>query len=228
MAAKSYSKVKTLLIDFDSVICEVESMDILFAEMLEHSSESDRRETLQRIHEITNLGMSGEISFSESLSERLKLLPKRPAPFLRAAGKIKERLSASFLANIPLLFKLDCHIISSGFRRLIEPALDGTGFALEKLHCNDLEINKTGVIVGVDRRNPLAGDNGKPKLAKTLALQREIIMIGDGFTDYQVAEMSQADYFFGYAGVVRRESVLAKADEVVTSFDEVVDLLELK
>ncbi len=228
MSVKPYSNVKTLLIDFDSVICEVEGMDILCADLLENAPEEERLAIMREAEEITNLGMSGELPFAEALSKRLELLPAKPAPLLRTIAQIKERLAPSFLSNLPHLLKLDCHIISSGFRNIIEPALSGTGFPLEKIHCNDLILDASGVIVGVDRRNPLAGNHGKPKIAKSLNLAREIVMIGDGFTDYQVAEFSQAEYFFGYAGVVRRESVLAKADEVVTSFDEVVNLLNLK
>ncbi len=223
-----YANVKTLLIDFDSVICEVESMDVLFSEALANSPDDEREGILLEIKRITDLGMSGEIPFAESLSKRLALLPPRPAPLLRAVAKIKERLSPSFLSNLPYLLKRDCHILSSGFRQLIEPALAETGFPVENIHCNDIELDSSGVISGVDRRNPLAGNNGKPALAKNLGLAREIVMIGDGFTDYQVAEMSQADYFFGYAGVVRREKVLARADEVVESFDEITALLNLK
>ncbi len=228
MSVKSYANVKTLLIDFDSVVCEVESMDILFAELLEKSSDDERQAVLAEIQEITDRGMSGQIPFAESLARRLELFPRRPAPFLRAAAKIKERLSPSFLSTLPFLLKLDCHIISSGFRRLIEPALSETGFPSENIHCNELILDKSGAIVGVDRRNPLAGDHGKPKVVQALNLSREIVMIGDGFTDYQVAEFSQADYFFGYAGVVRREAVLARADEVVSSFDDIVTLLRLE
>jgi len=228
MSTKSYTNVKTLLIDFDSVICEVESMDVLFSEALASSPAEERERIIAEIQRITDQGMSGEIPFADSLSQRLALLPARPAPLLRAAATIKGRLSASFLSNLPFLLKLDCQILSSGFRQLIEPALVDTGFPIGNIHCNTLELDAGGVIRGVDRRNPLVGNNGKPMIAKTLGLAREIAMIGDGFTDYQVAEMSQADYFFGYAGVVRRESVLAQADEVVESFDEVVALLRLK
>ena len=54
-----------LVIDFDSTIIQAESLDILAAVC-------NRSETIQEeIKHITNLGMNGEISIQESLSQRV-------------------------------------------------------------------------------------------------------------------------------------------------------------
>ena len=57
-----------VVLDFDSTLIQVESLDILAAVC-------NRSETTQEeIKHITNLGMNGEISIQESLSQRIKLI----------------------------------------------------------------------------------------------------------------------------------------------------------
>ena len=43
-----------------------------------------------------------------------------------------------------------------------------------------------------DKSNPMAYRNGKVKAIKSLGLRGEIIIIGDGYTDYEVKKMGAA------------------------------------
>ena len=58
--------------DFDSTLTRVEALDVL-AEMT-LKDKSDKDEIVNKIQEITNLGIDGDISFTESLERRIKLL----------------------------------------------------------------------------------------------------------------------------------------------------------
>ncbi|MGB6150544.1 MAG: phosphoglycerate dehydrogenase, partial [Pricia sp.] len=58
--------------DFDSTLTRVEALDVL-AEMT-LAGNSDRDEIIKKIQDITNLGIDGDISFTESLERRIKLL----------------------------------------------------------------------------------------------------------------------------------------------------------
>ena len=222
-----YEDVKSVIIDFDSVICGCESMDLLFEELLRGETETSRQSIIAEVQRITRAGMEGEIGFAESLSSRLKLVPPRPFDLQAVVKRIKESLSATFVANYPHWDPSKISVISSGFRQLIGPPLTEIGMPPERIHCNSLVIDENGIIKGVETDSPLCRDRGKVEVAGALALPRKIIMIGDGHTDWQVAESGQADYFFGYAEHVRRESVLERADEILADFDQLANLVDL-
>ena len=42
-----------------------------------------------------------------------------------------------------------------------------------------------------------------------------------------VTESGQANYFFGYTEFVRRKSVLKRADEILTDFNQLANLVDL-
>lgn len=222
-----YHSVKSVIIDFDSVICGVESMDVLFEELLKDWPADSRRETMAEVKRITDSGMAGEMSFSESLKARLALLPREPAPMTKVSKRISECISKSFVAALPRWNSARINVISSGFRQLIEPALTGIGFPAERIHCNTLMFDEKGVIRGVDETNPLSRDSGKVAVVRELAPPREIAVVGDGYTDWQITESGEADYFFAYAEFVRRESVLKHAREVLTDFHQLGRLIDL-
>ena len=62
----------TYIFDFDSTITQVEALDILAEIVLKNKPERD--DVINEIKQITNLGIDGEISFTESLERRIKLL----------------------------------------------------------------------------------------------------------------------------------------------------------
>ena len=63
---------KIFIIDFDSTITKVEGLDQLAAIALAQSSDGDK--IVKQIKELTDAGMNGELSLSESLSKRMALL----------------------------------------------------------------------------------------------------------------------------------------------------------
>lgn len=222
-----YEDVKSVIIDFDSVICACESMDLLFEELLQGESETSRLSVVAEVQRITRAGMEGEIGFAESLSSRLGLVPRRPFDLQAVVKRIEESLSATFVANYPNWDPSKISVISSGFRQLIGPPLTEIGMPPERIHCNSLVIDENGIIKGVQTDNPLCRDRGKVEVAEALSLPRKIVMVGDGYTDWQVAESGQADYFFGYVEHVRRESVMKRAAEILTDFDQLAELVDL-
>tara|TARA_B100001287_G_scaffold123954_1_gene104427 strand:- start:841 stop:1134 length:294 start_codon:yes stop_codon:yes gene_type:complete len=57
------------VIDYDSTFIQVESLD-----ELSKTSKSYNQKNQKEIEKITNMGMDGKISFSESLERRIKLI----------------------------------------------------------------------------------------------------------------------------------------------------------
>lgn len=223
-----YPRVRTVVLDFDSTICAVESMDILFDVLLHDQSAGERAFIMDEVKRITDRGMTGEISFDESLDLRLELLPRLPVPFDLIVGRIREHIAPSFLRWLGRADLSRVHVISSGFRQLIAPCLTPLGIAPDHIHTNVLELDRKGAILYVNNESPLAHEGGKPKILESLNLEREIVMIGDGYTDFETADFGAANWFFGYAEFARRERVLAQADEVLQSFDELDALIDIR
>ena len=63
---------RNYIFDFDSTLTRVEALDVLAEITLKNNPKKDA--IIQEIIDITNLGIDGEISFTESLERRIKLL----------------------------------------------------------------------------------------------------------------------------------------------------------
>lgn len=63
---------RNYIFDFDSTLTRVEALDVLAEITLQNNPKKD--EIIQEIIDITNLGIDGEISFTESLERRIQLL----------------------------------------------------------------------------------------------------------------------------------------------------------
>ena len=63
---------RNFVFDFDSTLTSVEALDVLAEISLVNNSEKD--EIINEIVDITNLGIDGKISFTESLEKRIQLL----------------------------------------------------------------------------------------------------------------------------------------------------------
>ena len=69
---RSIHAKKPIILDFDSTLCAVESLDALASIVL--TVDPDAQAKVAEIERLTNLGMSGELPLSESLARRLATL----------------------------------------------------------------------------------------------------------------------------------------------------------
>ena len=76
------------IIDFDSTFIKNESLDILF-----EISDPNNNDKIREIKKITDLGMNGQISFSESLKRRIKLLEASRKDIDKAVNNIRLNIS---------------------------------------------------------------------------------------------------------------------------------------
>lgn len=209
-----------IIIDFDSTFIKVESLDILGEISL--NGKADKEEKLEKIAEITNQGMNGEISFATSLSDRIGILNANKDQINELVDRLSEQVSESFARNKSFIKEnaSDILIVSSGFKEFITPVVAAYGIPEDQVYANTFEYDNEGNIIGCDKNNPLSGDGGKVKLVKSLNLDKKAFVIGDGYTDYEIKEAGLAEKFYCYTGNVSREKVVAKADHVTPSFDE--------
>ena len=211
----------TYIFDFDSTITQVEALDILAEIVLKDNP--DRDEVIAEIKEITNLGIDGEISFTESLERRIKLLKAHRDDLDELISRLQEKISESFNRNIDFFksHKDQIKVISCGFKEFIDPIVEQRfDIAPDCVSANTFTFDDQGYIIGFDKTNVLSKHNGKIDCLKQLNLPGEIQVIGDGYSDYVMKEAGVADKFFAYTENVNREKAVVNADFITNSLDE--------
>ena len=211
---------KYFIIDFDSTFVQSEGLEEL-AEVV-FKGKTAKEKIMNKIKEITKLGMEGKIGFSESLQKRLSLLRGTKLHINQIVRILKKKISISIRRNRQFFknFNNDIYIVSGGFRELILPIVKSYGIGEDHVFANTFVLSKSGRIVGLDSKNPMSKDNGKVAVVKKLKLKGEGVIIGDGYSDYQIRAMGVVKHFVAFTENVYREVVVSKADHVAPSFDE--------
>lgn len=211
---------KYFIIDFDSTFTKVEAMDELGEISLQNHPNRDS--ILQEIKDITDLGMNGQLSLAQSLERRIALLHARKEHLPLLVERLRHKVSDSFKRNQAFFREYADHIfiISNGFKEFINPIVTAFGIKEENIFANTFEFDAQGNITGFDSTNKLCANKGKVEQIKSLNLQGDIYVIGDGYTDYEIKEAGLANKFYAFTENVERERVLSKADHIAPSFDE--------
>jgi D-3-phosphoglycerate dehydrogenase / 2-oxoglutarate reductase len=218
---------KYFVIDFDSTFTKVEAFDVLADISLNGHPEKEQRK--KQIHDITNLGMDGSISFRESLEKRLNLLAPSRHHLGPLIEKLKGSVSESFKRNKEFFqnFADHIYIISNGFKEFIEPIVTEFGIKPENILANEFRFDEKGKVIGFDMDNPLSANGGKVEQLKKLNLPGDVYVIGDGYTDYEIKHAGLANKFYAFTENVTRENVKSKADHITPSLDEFLYLNKL-
>lgn len=206
--------------DFDSTLTRVEALDVL-AEMT-LKGQSNRDEIINKIQAITNLGIDGDISFTESLERRIKLLNAHKDDLGPLVDELRQKISKSIAANKEFFenFSEDIYVISCGFKEFIDPIVKEYNIPSARVYANTFEFDDAGNIIGFDEDNVLATHNGKIECLRRLKLEGEVQVIGDGYSDYVMREAGIAHKFFAYTENVHREKAANKADYITPNMDE--------
>ena len=210
------------IIDYDSTFIKVESLD-----ELSKISNGDDETINNKISEITNLGMEGKISFSDSLRKRIELIECNKEDIVKTVEILEKKVSDSFKNNISFLKNNaeNILIVSSGFHELIEPIVIQYGIKKENIFANKFLYNNDKVI-GYDKKNPLSKSQGKVNILKELKLKGEVHVIGDGYTDYEIKKEGLANYFYLFIENIKRESVVKSADYLLKSLDQFIKIIK--
>ncbi len=208
------------IIDFDSTFTQVEALDELARISLAKHPARDL--IYEEIERLTNLSMNGQLSFRESLAQRVRLLEANREHLAKLIWVLKKKVSRSFSRNKEF-FKKNADsalIVSGGFKEFIFPVVIPYHIKKENVYANTFIFDEKGNIIGYDESNPLSEEGGKVKLLKQLQLQGKIYGIGDGYSDFQLKESGLIERFFAFTENIERKSVSEKADHVTPSFDE--------
>jgi D-3-phosphoglycerate dehydrogenase len=211
---------RNYIFDFDSTLTKVEALDVLAEITLENNPNKDA--IIQQIIDITNLGIDGEISFTESLERRIKLLEANKSDLDALVKALRKQVSKSIESNKSFFeeFADSIYVISCGFKEFIDPIVAEYNIPSERVYANTFEFSENGKIIGFDADNVLSKHNGKIQCLKDMHLEGEIQVIGDGYSDYVTREAGVADKFFAYTENVSREKTTKNADHIAPNLDE--------
>jgi len=214
------TKKISYVFDFDSTLTKVEALDVLAEITL--TNNPNKNAIIQEIIDITNLGIDGEISFTESLERRIQLLKANKADLSSLVDALKKQVSKSIESNKSFFedFAENIYVISCGFKEFIDPIVEEYNIPSERVFANTFEFATDGEIIGFDANNPLSKHNGKIQCLKNMNLEGEIQVIGDGYSDYVTREAGIADTFFAYTENVSREKTTENADHIAPNLDE--------
>ena len=208
-------KFASIVLDVDSTLCGVEGIDWL----------AQRRgaEVAKRVRELTDRAMNGEIPLDSVYGERLSMIAPTRVD-VDGLGQVYRRTLAEGAAETLAAWTkrgLRVVLVSGGIREAIAPLARELGVSV---YAVSLRFDDQGDYVDYDRASPLATQEGKLEVVRSLALSRPILAVGDGATD--VAMKQASDRFVAYTGFVRREQVVAQADASVGSYGDLAAYVE--
>jgi len=214
-----------LLIDFDSTFVTVETLDALSEIISKNNSTNNLTEA---INTITKQAMNGEISFADALSKRINMLKANREHIEIITEYISNLITPSFKHNISFFHEnyQNCYIISGGFTEIIYPIVKEFKIPLNHIYANDFIYDDNNNIISIDKNNPLSKDLGKVTVAKKISGQN--IIIGDGYTDYEVKKHNQAKYFIQFSENINRQNINNHAQLIANNFDSIISFIEKK
>jgi D-3-phosphoglycerate dehydrogenase len=142
-------------------------------------------------------------------------------------GSLVNQISNSVLHNKDFFEKNkeSIYIISGGFLDFIYPVTDELKIPRENVFGNRFKI-ENGNIIGFDENNPLSRSGGKPDVIRNLMLEpKQVKVIGDGYTDYEIKEKGLANEFYLYTENVYRKNLLPLADQVIKDITHLISFL---
>lgn len=210
----------TVIFDFDSTVIQIESLEEILTDKLKNNPAG-----MDEIKSLTNLGMNGDISFQDSLSQRLAIA----APNLPDLTGFYKHHQFDIITNgLPELIlwlqknDIEVFIISGGLYESILPYAEALKIKSSHVHAVKLSWDIDGKYLGLDPKDPFSISklNGAKLISKKW--QKPSIIIGDGFTDYQLYESGLTTQFIAYTEHQSRDKVVKLADYIAR------DCIELK
>jgi phosphoserine phosphatase len=212
--AKGFASV---VLDVDSTLCGVEGIDWLAG--LRGSDVG------AQVTALTNRAMLGRIALDAVYGERLSLVQPSRAEVEMLAGLYVSSLAPGAARVVRRLRDAGRRvvIVSGGVREAILPVAQRLGIPDADVHAVAVRFAEDGDYQGYDSSSPLTTAVGKRTVVEALALPPRVLAVGDGATDLAIRPVVEA--FAAFTGFVRRDAVVQDADVVVSSFDQILDLV---
>ncbi len=205
--------MKLCVFDFDSTLMDGETIDFLASKM----------GVQDEVSKITELAMSGELDFFESLTTRVKLLEGldietadevcRNLPYIHGAKETIEGLKKKGYKVV---------VFSGGFRSATGFAKDILGYDIDFSNALHVKDGKLTGLVGGDMMFDFSKGDMIQRLQKFLGVSRaNTIVVGDGANDRSM--FAHADLRVAFCA----KEILKKEANAVIDVKDMKKLLEL-
>jgi phosphoserine phosphatase len=213
----SPSGYASVVLDVDSTLCGIEGIDWLAARRGPQAG--------ARIAELTDRAMNGDLALDAVYGERLGAVRPTRGDLAALAAAYESALAPGAADAIARMRAAGRRIVlvSGGLRNAILPVARGLGIDETDVHAVNVLVDDAGEYETYDAHSPMTTAEGKRAVVAALDLPRRLAAVGDGATDLAIRPV--ADAFFAFTGYVRREPVVAGADAVVETFDQLVELV---
>jgi D-3-phosphoglycerate dehydrogenase / 2-oxoglutarate reductase len=209
------------IFDIDSTLVKTETLDDIIGIAINDGDQCDSQESkeliIQKVKEITDLGMNGEINFQESLNRRFESVQiSQKYIDLYNDEILLQHIDFNFKKIIEFIYNAGgaVFIVSGGFMDNVSIVARELGVGMEATFANEF-IKDRGIVIGFDNNNKLINNNGKVEVARDIKskhLYKKVICVGDGNSDYLIKKSGVADEFWGFWGNVQRNLLIKKAD----------------
>jgi len=220
MLMKPHAPTKCAIFDFDSTLVSIETLDFLIGKTA--------KENQQEVEKITNMAMSGKLTFADSLRLRFAHIKLKKSDIDDLKNEICNYITDGFISGISQLkSEFDIYIISGGFLEIINPVAEKLGIAKENCFANNF-IYEGLKIVGFDQSNIMSQNGGKPKIVAQILTKKsydKIFMIGDGYTDLEVSKANPDVTFCGFGEHAAREVVIKEAPNFFYNVGDLIKFL---
>jgi phosphoserine phosphatase len=212
-------RYRSVVLDVDMTLSGVEGIDWLAA----HRNEALRAYVTQR----TADAMAGKVPLDAVYGERLDSVAPTLAELQTLGLAYRTKLAPGARDAVQALHDAGVRVVlvSGGLRIAVLSLAEMLGIADTDVHAVQTMHDERGLYDGFDHQSPLATQEGKPTIVRTLGLPAPVLAVGDGSTDLAIRVAGAADAFAAYTGFVRRDPVVAGADHVLTSFRDLITLV---
>lgn len=210
-------RYKSVVLDVDSTLCGIEGIDWL--------ATLRDGDVATKVAHATNVAMQGEVPIEDLYGARMEMVAPSRSEMSALTAAYRSALSPGAAEEIAKWRSAGVEVVllSGGLRAAIGPMAKDLGFEPAQINALDIEFDAEGAFASFDRSSPLATGTGKRKLLEKLALPRPLLAVGDGVTDLAMKEV--ADAFAAFTGFISREAVTSKADFVVSSFEQITQII---
>jgi phosphoserine phosphatase len=211
------SRFNSVVFDVDSTLSGIEGIDWLATQ---RGSEVSAWSAA-----LTERAMRGEIPIEAVYGERMRAVRPTRSEIERLGREYVSRVAPGAAETLTAFkaAKVRIALISGGLREAILPLAASLGVDEAAVYAVSVFFDDSGSYKGFDEASPLTRQTGKKTTVSSMGLKGPILAVGDGMTDCEMK--SVVDSFAAFTGFTRREPVIARADFVIETFDQLRELV---
>lgn len=211
------TKFNSVVIDVDSTLCGIEGIDWLAG--------TKSRSVRDEVAALTERAMNGDIALDSVYGRRLALVAPTRNDLEALGAEYEGAIAPGAKEAIQRMQEagVDVHLVSGGLLPAIRRVGRKAGVKEANVHAVDVKFNDAGAFASFDSASPLTMQNGKRDIIGSLKLKSPTLMVGDGATDAEVRPVVNA--FAAFTGFVSREAAVARADYVISRFEDILSLV---